>query len=145
MTEQARRIAEGRLDRLAEALIEETLAMSDEEILADVGKSAEEVEQLLAENPAATEDQAVAILTSAARAAVARLSPPTDVEILREALEPFAVFALEGKRGGKFIICKGLFEDMKNWDDSPPRSAHLHIDDFLRARKARAALSGHGK
>lgn len=55
---------------------------------------------------------------------------------LEEALKPFAMFALEGKRGGEFIICKGLFSDMKSWDDSPPRECHLHKDDFLRARSA---------
>ena len=45
MTEE--RKSEGKLDRLAEALIEETLAMSDEDMLADPGEDAEEKEPAL--------------------------------------------------------------------------------------------------
>lgn len=69
-------------------------------------------------------------------AALSAISQSERERRLEEALKPFAMFALEGKRGGEFIICKGLFADMKSWDDSPPRECHLHKDDFLRARSA---------
>jgi len=58
---------------------------------------------------------------------------------LREAAKPFAICPEVGRDGGEFVIAKALYRDMKGWNDTPPRAAHWHLDDF---RKLASAISG---
>ncbi len=58
---------------------------------------------------------------------------------MREAAKPFAICPEVGRDGGEFVIAKALYRDMKGWNDTPPRAAHWHIDDF---RKLSSAISG---